>query len=296
VLILIHAVAAALTRSTTPTCCAPAPRGAARPPGDGTLNAGHLPARLHLRPRAPTRPGAGRGDQARLGRRGGARHEAPGDRHRQLPRRGQRPPQAGCLPWLHRQARLPPLARHPGGDGRGPARPPAQGSGQLRARGASLLRRAPRPRAQGRGNRGGPDPRRLGLLLGQGDRLPGGKGARYSISVTQHKRMSERISRIPESARQPVSDYPETGICELAETTWRPPVDRPSRPPARPGGTELFAYWRHFAFLTNRTEDMHTVDAEHRQHAEVELAIRDPRARRLPTAPPGRSTPTRPGP
>jgi len=39
--------------------------------------------------------------------------------------------------------------------------------------------------------------------------------------------------------------------------------------------TELFAYWRHFAFLTNRSEDMHTVDAEHRQHAEVELAIRD---------------------
>jgi len=39
--------------------------------------------------------------------------------------------------------------------------------------------------------------------------------------------------------------------------------------------TELFAYWRHFAFVTNRSEDLHTVDREHRQHAEVELAIRD---------------------
>jgi hypothetical protein len=39
--------------------------------------------------------------------------------------------------------------------------------------------------------------------------------------------------------------------------------------------TELFAYWRHHAFITNRTEPMHDVDAEHRQHAQVELVIRD---------------------
>jgi hypothetical protein len=39
--------------------------------------------------------------------------------------------------------------------------------------------------------------------------------------------------------------------------------------------TELFTYWRHFAFITNRTEPMHQVDGEHRQHAQVELVIRD---------------------
>ncbi len=38
---------------------------------------------------------------------------------------------------------------------------------------------------------------------------------------------------------------------------------------------ELFADWRHFAFLTNRTEPIGVVEAEHRQHAVVELAIRD---------------------
>ena len=38
---------------------------------------------------------------------------------------------------------------------------------------------------------------------------------------------------------------------------------------------ELFAYWRHHAFITNRTEPIHEVDAEHRQHAVVELVIRD---------------------
>lgn len=103
------------------------------------------------------------------------------------------------------------------------------------------------------------------------------KGCLYSISVTRHKRMAERISRIPESAWQPVADYPETGVCELTETTYgeRRLIVRRVHLHAQEGQEELFAYWRHFAFLTNRTEDMHTVDAEHRQHAEVELAIRD---------------------
>jgi Transposase DDE domain group 1 len=52
--------------------------------------------------------------------------------------------------------------------------------------------------------------------------------------------------------------------------------------------TELFAYWRHFACITNRTEDMHTVDREHRQHAEVELAIRDLKDQALAHFPSGR--------
>jgi hypothetical protein len=103
------------------------------------------------------------------------------------------------------------------------------------------------------------------------------KGCLYSISVTQHKRMAERIAEIPSSVWQAVPDYPETGVCELAETTYggRRLVVRRVHLHAQEGQEELFAYWRHFAFLTNRAEDMHTVDAEHRQHAEVELAIRD---------------------
>ncbi len=102
-------------------------------------------------------------------------------------------------------------------------------------------------------------------------------GCLFSIAVTQHKRMAERIAEIPEEAWQPVPDYPETGICELAETTYggRRLVVRRVHLHAQEGQEELFAYWRHFAFLTNRSEDMHTVDAEHRDHAEVELAIRD---------------------
>ena len=103
------------------------------------------------------------------------------------------------------------------------------------------------------------------------------KGCLYSIAVKLHKPIAERIAEIPESAWQPVADYPETGVCELAETTYgsRRLVVRRVHLHAQEGQEELFAYWRHFAFLTNREEDMHTVDAEHRQHAEVELAIRD---------------------
>jgi len=103
------------------------------------------------------------------------------------------------------------------------------------------------------------------------------KGCLYSIAVTQHKRIAERIAGIPDSAWRPVPDYPETGICELAETTYgeRRLIVRRVHLHAQEGQEELFAYWRHFAFLTNREEDMHAVDAEHRRHAEVELAIRD---------------------
>jgi hypothetical protein len=103
------------------------------------------------------------------------------------------------------------------------------------------------------------------------------KGCLYSISVRQHKRIAEQIAEIPESAWQPVPGYPTTGICELAETTYggRRLIVRRVHLHAQDEQTELFAYWRHFAFLTNREEDMHTVDLEHRRHAEVELAIRD---------------------
>ena len=38
---------------------------------------------------------------------------------------------------------------------------------------------------------------------------------------------------------------------------------------------QLLPTWELFPFITNRTDDLRTVEAEHRQHAVVELAIRD---------------------
>jgi Transposase DDE domain group 1 len=103
------------------------------------------------------------------------------------------------------------------------------------------------------------------------------QGCRYSIGVTLKKPVLERIANIPDDAWQPVEDYPETGICELAETRLGGErlIVRRVHLHAQEQQTELFAYWRYFAFITNRTDDLHPVDREHRQHAEVELAIRD---------------------
>jgi len=103
------------------------------------------------------------------------------------------------------------------------------------------------------------------------------QGCRYSISVRMQSNVLASIAAIDEDAWQPVADYPEEGICELAETTLGDQrlIVRRVHLDAQESQAELFTYWRHFAFLTNRTEEMHLVDSEHRQHAEVELVIRD---------------------
>ena len=53
---------------------------------------------------------------------------------------------------------------------------------------------------------------------------------------------------------------------------------------------ELLPDWRHFAFLTNRTEPLQVVEAEHREHAVVELAIRDLKDQALAHFPSGTFT------
>ena len=102
-------------------------------------------------------------------------------------------------------------------------------------------------------------------------------GCRYSIGVTMHQIVTARIAQIPEHAWQPVSDYPDGGVCELAETTLGSErlIVRRVHLDAQEDQAELFTYWRHHAFITNRSEPMHRIDAEHRQHAQVELVIRD---------------------
>jgi hypothetical protein len=113
---------------------------------------------------------------------------------------------------------------------------------------------------------------------------------RFSIGVTMHKVVVEQIARIPERDWQPVGDYPDTGVCQVAETTLGDDrlVVRRVHLHAQDEQTELFAYWRHFAFITNRAEDLHTVDREHRRHAEVELVIRDLKDQALCHFPSGR--------
>jgi hypothetical protein len=50
----------------------------------------------------------------------------------------------------------------------------------------------------------------------------------------------------------------------------------------------LLPTWELFAFITNRVDELRTVETEHRQHAVVELAIRDLKDQALAHFPSGR--------
>jgi Transposase DDE domain group 1 len=103
------------------------------------------------------------------------------------------------------------------------------------------------------------------------------QGCAFSIGVTMRPSVQALIAQIPDPDWKPVADYPDTGVCELAETTLGEHrlIVRRVHLHAQAAQGELFTYWRYHAFITNRTEAMHLVDSEHRQHAVVELVIRD---------------------
>ncbi|CAA9476586.1 MAG: hypothetical protein AVDCRST_MAG53-352, partial [uncultured Solirubrobacteraceae bacterium] len=70
-------------------------------------------------------------------------------------------------------------------------------------------------------------------------------------------------------------EYPDGGQAQIAETTYsgRRLIVRRTRltgPQA-----ELWPDWRHFCLITNRTDQLAVVEAEHREHAVVEQVIAD---------------------
>jgi hypothetical protein len=100
-------------------------------------------------------------------------------------------------------------------------------------------------------------------------------GWRYSISVRLQFWVTDAIEAIPACDWRPLADYPDDGEAQIAQTMvgqGRLVVRRTRLVGAQ---AELWPDWRHFAFLTNRTDPLAIVEAEHRQHAVVELAIRD---------------------
>jgi hypothetical protein len=116
------------------------------------------------------------------------------------------------------------------------------------------------------------------------------KGVQYSIGVKRHKTVCVAIDAIAEDAWTTLKDYPDTGEAQIAETT----LADGERLIVRRVRTldddqeQLFATWRHFAFATNRTEAIEIVEAEHRAHAVVELAIRDLKDQALAHFPSGK--------
>ena len=202
---------------------------------------------------------------------------APDGRRRQLHRRGPRPRQAGRGVRLHAQARLPPDRRLQGGDRRGPAHPAAQGLGEHLARDAALLRRADRARRSAPA-RAGPSYLRAdsGFWSAKVFARLAQAGWQYSIGVRlqPHVRAAiEQISRgrLADARRLPADQH----RADRRNRARRPAPDRAPRQHAQRPGRAAAQSWEYFPFATNRTEDIAAVEAEHRQHAVVELVIRD---------------------
>jgi hypothetical protein len=113
-------------------------------------------------------------------------------------------------------------------------------------------------------------------------------GWQYSIGVRMQPHVRAAIEQIPHDDWRPVEDYPEGGEGQIAETTLgdRRLIVRRTR--LIGDQAELFPDWRHFAFVTNRNDPLALVESEHRQHAVVELAIRDLKDQALAHFPSGK--------
>src|SRR5262249_7435606 len=99
---------------------------------------------------------------------------------------------------------------------------------------------------------------------------------RYTMAVrTTTKAVAAAIAAIDDNAWRPI-DYTADGEAQVAETSYqrRRLVVRRTRLTDR-RQLKLRPGWRHFAFLTDLDDDVVAVDAFHREHATVELDIRD---------------------
>ena len=113
-------------------------------------------------------------------------------------------------------------------------------------------------------------------------------GWTYSIGVRQQPHIKAAIAAIADADWQPLPDYPEDGEAQIAQTMIGKQRLIIRRTRLVGDQAELWPDWRHFAFLTNRTDTIEQVEAEHRQHAVVELAIRDLKDQALAHFPSGR--------
>jgi Transposase DDE domain group 1 len=99
-------------------------------------------------------------------------------------------------------------------------------------------------------------------------------GWQYSIGVRMINTVRAAVEVIDEDAWRSI-DYPEAGEAQIAETIYggRRLIVRRTR--LLGAQAELWPDWRHFAFITNRDEEIALVEAEHRDHAVVEQVIAD---------------------
>jgi hypothetical protein len=113
-------------------------------------------------------------------------------------------------------------------------------------------------------------------------------GWRYSVGVTMQAHVREAIEAIDEDAWQTLADYPETSVAQIAETVLGEQRLVVRRVRTLDAQGELLPNWEHYPFVTNRDEALEVVEAEHRQHAVVELTIRDLKDQALAHFPSGK--------
>jgi len=109
---------------------------------------------------------------------------------------------------------------------------------------------------------------------------------KWSITVTSHAHVQTAIQAIPGDAWVDI-DYTLGGQAQVAETTLTVGRGQKKRTVKQarlivrrtrltePSQRQLWPDWRHHAFITNTGLDIVEADRFHREHAIVELAIRD---------------------
>ncbi|MEV4421957.1 IS1380 family transposase, partial [Patulibacter sp. NPDC049589] len=113
-------------------------------------------------------------------------------------------------------------------------------------------------------------------------------GWSYSIGARMQKPIRTAVEAIDDDQWTVLADYPKTGVAEIAETVFNGRRLIVRRVRLLGQQDEMFPQWRHFPFFTNRTDPIDVVEAEHRQHAVVELSIRDLKDQGLAHFPSGR--------
>jgi hypothetical protein len=100
------------------------------------------------------------------------------------------------------------------------------------------------------------------------------KDVAFSITVPKNPAVATAIEGIGDKGWTPIG-YTEDGEAHIAETTYNKERLIVRRTRLTGDQAQLFPDWRYHAFITNRAGTTVFLDADHRRHAVVELAIRD---------------------
>jgi len=98
---------------------------------------------------------------------------------------------------------------------------------------------------------------------------------RFSITVPKNLAVVRITGEIHDATWTPIS-YPDGGIAEVSETRYKDERLIVRRTRHTPGSQiSMWPDWEYHSFITNRHGSPVFLDADHRRHAVIELAIRD---------------------